>query len=286
MGSGRAPSSGGRPITTIALLHGNLAHLLAQSPSARAHGLEVCVAASDKDRFRDGLASHQVDALVLGLDRLGDRPLADINRYQKYTRPRATIVTHSFTNRSIQRSLEARDDVIVVREPLTRARLQGLLARALGDPELAPVRGEDRRADEGAAMGSTYDELIERDVPRQRYDDVQLNRIFEEAIALDYEFTQHVADLLIQIHSFEAYCRRRNHGRHDERRLHIDVERGTAHSRALLEECLHRLVSATRISPGPPAGAGEDRSLPLGRAPDAEGSTDAADVHYIAGDRS
>lgn len=269
----------------IALLHGTLAHLLAQSHSAQAHGLKVAVAASDKDRFRDRLACHRIDALVLGLDRLGDQPLSEIARYQKYTRPRATIVTHSFTRKAIQRSLEAREDVIVVREPLTRARLQSLLARALNDPEIAPASA-DELVDEGAAMGSTYDDLIEREVPRQRYDDVQLNRIFEEAIALDYEFTQHVTDLLIQIHSFEAYCRRRNEGRHDERGLHVDVERGTAHSRALLEECLHRLVSATRISPGPPAGASGESPpswVVNERAHDPE---DAANVHYIAGDNS
>ncbi len=269
----------------IALLHGTLAHLLAQSPSAQAHGLKVSVAASDKDRFRDRLACHRIDALVLGLDRLGDQPLSEIARYQKYTRPRATIVTHSFTCKAIQRSLEARDDVIVVREPLTRARLQSLLARALGDPELAPGSG-DALAEEGAAMGSTYDDLIEREVPRQRYDDVQLNRIFEQAIALDYEFTQHIADLLIQTHSFEAYCRRRNAGRHDERGLHVDVERGTAHSRALLEECLHRLVSATRISPGPPADPEADGASSAAGPDDASDPHDAANVRYIAGDGS
>jgi len=185
--------------------------------------------------------------------------------------------------KAIQRSLEARNDLIVVREPLTRARLQSLLAWALDDPELAPVGAEQLRADEGAAMGLTYDELIERDVPRQRYDDVQLNRTFEEAIALDCEFTRHVADLLIQIHSFEAYCRQRNEGRHHERGLHIDVERGTAHSRALLEECLHRLAAATRISSGPPAdthGGAWPSTLQRGED-DASGR---ADVHSIAGD--
>lgn len=261
-------------MANIAILHGTLTHLLAQSSGARAHGLNVCVAATDKNQFRKGLASHRIEALVLGLDRLGERPLAEINRFQKYTRPRATIVTHSFTDKEIQRSLESRSDLIIVREPLTRARLQSLLARALGEPELV-AGGSRASTEEGAEMGSTFDELLEREVPRQRYDDVQLNRIFEEAIALDYQFTQHVADLLIQIHGFESYCRRRNEGRHHERGLHVDVERGTAHSRALLEECLHRLVSATRISPGPPAGADHENSA---------ATDDDANVRYLAGD--
>jgi DNA-binding NarL/FixJ family response regulator len=265
-------------MTNIAILHGTLTHLLAQSSGARAHGLDVRVAATDKNQFRKGLAQHRIDALVIGLDRLDERPLAEINRLQKYTRPRVTIVTHNFTDRETERALEQRPDLIIVREPLTRARLQGLLARILGDPELVETAAGAQSQEEGAEMGSTFDELIEREIPRQRYDDVQLNRIFEEAIALDYQFTQHVADLLIQIHGFESYCHRRNAGRRNERGLHIDVERGTAHSRALLEECLHRLVSATRIDPGPPA------DNPDGPSQTASGGHASAKVRPIAGD--
>lgn len=269
-------------MANIAILHGTLTHLLAQSSSALAQGLNVCVAGADRDRFRTGLAAHRIDALVLGLDSLSERPLADIDRFQKYTRPRATIITHSFTSTEVERSLESRSDLIVVREPLTRARLQSLLARALNDPELEPGRGE-WAGDEGAAMGATFDELIEREVPRQRYDDVQLNRVFEQAIALDYQFTQHIADLLIQLRSFESYCQRRNEGRHDERGLHIDVERGSAHSRALLEECLHRLVSATRIAPGPPADSSDPASD--GHRGGAASPSAGANVHYLAGEK-
>jgi hypothetical protein len=266
-------------MTNIAILNGTLTHLLAQSSGARAHGLDVRVAAADKNQFRKGLAQHRIDALVIGLDRLDDRPLAEINRLQKYTRPRTTIVTHNFTDREIERALEQRSDLTIVREPLTRARLQGLLARTLGDPELVETAAGAQSRQEGAAMGSTFDELIEREIPQQRYDDVQLNRIFEEAIALDYQFTQHVADLLIQIHGFESYCRRRNAGRHHERGLHLDVERGTAHSRALLEECLHRLVSATRIDPGPPGGGEDDTSASAGA------DQDRSNVRPLARDR-
>lgn len=237
-------------MAAIAILHGTLTHLLAQSSGARAVGLDVRHAAADRESFRQGLATHRIDALVLGLDRLDDEPLAEIDRLRKYTRPRATVITHSFTDAATLRALQAREDLIVVREPVTRARLQNILARVLDEPDLAapPTEPSPRReADEG----STFDDFGDRAVPRRRYDDVQLNRIFEEAIAQDYEFTQHVAELLIQINGFEAYCERRNEGRRNERGLHTDVEHGAAHARALLEECLHRLITATRLEPGP-----------------------------------
>jgi hypothetical protein len=244
-------------MASIAILHATLTHLLAQSAGARAVGLDVRKAAGDRETFRQGLATHRVDALVLGLDCLGEMPLMEIDRLQRYTRARATVVTHSFTDLPTLRALRDRDDIWLVREPVTRARLQGLLARALDEPDLAAAPPRHDASGGAPAAGSTFDDVIAQPAPARRYDDVQLNRVFEEAVQLEYEFTQHVAELLIQLDGFEAYCRRRNEGRQRSRGLHTDVARGAGHARALLEECLHRLVRATGVEPGPSAGQEE-----------------------------
>lgn len=243
----------------VAVLHGTLPQLLCQSASMRAAGLEVVRSSADVESFRSGLAMQRIDALVLGLGLLGSQPVREIDRLRKYTRARATIVTHNFVDGHLLREVEDRVDLVIVREPVTPTRLRGLLARVLDAPELATEPATPRRRRGAAVTGNRlFDELLERPPAARRYDDMQLNRVFEEAIAGDYEFTQHVGELLIHLTGFEDYCRRRNAGREDTRGLHTDVERGVAHARSLFEEALSRLTAATGLTPGqsPPAEEG------------------------------
>lgn len=253
----------------IAVLHGTLPQLLAQSSTVRAAGLDVVRSAADVGTFRAGLAMQRLDALVLDLGLLGTQPVREIDRLRKYTRARATIVTHGFIESQVLREVQERVDLIIVREPLTPTRLRGLLGRVLDEPGLTTEVPEPQRA-AVPVENHRFDELLNQPAPTRRYTDVQLNRVFEEAIAADYEFTQHIAELLIHLAGLEDYCRRRNAGHHSRRGLHTDVERGVAHSRALFEEALARLTAAT--------------GLPVDVVEDTAGNA-TANVHDIASRR-
>lgn len=231
----------------IAVLHGTLPQLLSQSSNARTAGLDVVRSAADMQGFRSGLATQRIDALVLSLSLLGSQPVREIDRLRKYTRARATIVTHNFADGHVLREVEDRVDLIIVREPVTPTRLRSLLARVLDAPEIATDPEPVVAAPTPASSNPVFDELLRRTPAQRRFGDLQLNRLFEEAIARDYEFTQYVAELLIHLHGFEDYCRRRNAGRQAARGLNTDVEHGVAHARALFEESLVRLAAATGL---------------------------------------
>jgi len=243
----------------IAVLHGTLPQLLSRSPASRAAGLDVVRSAADLQEFRSGLACQRIDALVLNLALLGSDPLREIDRLRKYTRVRAAVVTHGFVDGQTLRDVQDRVDLVVVREPLTPTRLRGLLARVLDEPELATSPPVAADSAEHPARQDFFDELVGQPAPSRRFDDMQLHQAFEEAIAGNYEFTQYISELLIHLAGFEDYCRRRNAGREGRRGLHTDVERGVAHTRAVLEEALHRLAAATGLDLDGYARGGEQR---------------------------
>lgn len=231
----------------VAILHGTLPQLLAQSSSSRAAGIDVTRSAADVETFRTGLASQRVDALVLSLDLLGTQPVREIDRLRKYTRARAAIVTHNCVAGQVLRAVEDRVDLVIVREPLTPTRLRGLLARVLEEPELATEPQQPRRSARAGTHNALFDGLIEKPVIERRYDDVQISQIFEEAIARNFEFTYHTAEMLTHLTGLEDYCRRRNAGKDDTRGLNHDVERAVSHARGLLEEAVARLNAATHL---------------------------------------
>lgn len=235
-------------MVNIAILHGTLPQLLAQSPSSHAAGIGVARSAADLNDFRSGLACQRVDALVLGLERLGSQPVREIDRLRKYTRARATIVTHNLVDGQLLREIEDRLDLVIAREPITPTRLRGLLARVLDMPELATQAEQPPRRGQREGSNPLFDDLIAKPVAERRYDDVQICRVFEEAINRDYQFTYHVAEILTHLNGFEDYCHRRNAGKEQGRGLNHDVERAVAHSRALLEEALARLNAATGLA--------------------------------------
>ncbi len=264
----------------IAVLHATLPQLLAQSSNTHTGGFELVRSAADVGTFRSGLATQSVDALILSLGLLGSQPLREIDRLRRYTRARAVIVTHNnFVSAQLLQAVQAQDDLLVAREPVTPSRLRGLLARVLDSSDFA---GDGSQAQVPATVAEVgperwFDELVAQPSSARRFDDVELSRIFDEAVTGDYEFTQYVAELLIHLSGFEDYCRRRNAGRESTRGLHTEVERSVGHSRALFEEALTRLTVATGLAergPGEQAVDGEkviDLATSRGRRDSSEG---------------
>ena len=233
-------------MAAIAILHASLPSLMPVSDDAAPGSLLVRQSASDIQEFRRNLAMRRIDALVVSLDLLGDEPLRQIDRLRKYTRPKVVVVMYNFTDTATLHAVESRPDLVILREPVTPARLKRVLAHELDEPELM----EASTGTPDAAAAEKGDQALPAgQPPGRRYDGTELHSVLEQASSAGYEYTQHVAELLISLQGFEDYCRRRNAGRGDARGLHNDVEHGAGHARAVLEECLRRLCSATRLEP-------------------------------------
>lgn len=235
-------------MAAIAILHESLPRLMPVSAEGAAGALLVRQSASDIQSFRRNLAMRRIDALVVSLDLMGEEPLNQIDRLRKYTRPKVVVVMYNFTDTSTLAAVEARPDLVILREPVTPGRLKRVLAHELDEPELVEARTSLPAA---AGKGNRDRPLPAGPAPERRFDSVDLHSVLERASQGGYEYTQHVAELLISLQGFEDYCRRRNAGRSEARGLHADVEHGAGHARAVLEECLLRLCSATRLRPVP-----------------------------------
>ena len=231
-------------MAAIAILHASLPGLMPLSGQESQGGLQVRQAANDIREFRRNLAMRRIDGLVVSLDLLGSDPLMEIDRLRKYTRPKVVVVIYNFTDTATLRAVEGRPDLVILREPVTPARLRRVLAHELDEPGLVePAASDDRSSTTAAAVGVVPGEAP----PRRRFDSIELHNILERATESGFEYTQHVAELLISLEGFEDYCRRRNAGRGDSRGLHSEIEEGAGHARAILEECMARLCSATRL---------------------------------------
>ncbi|MFG5409810.1 hypothetical protein ABXN37_19160 [Piscinibacter sakaiensis] len=87
------------------------------------------------------------------------------------------------------------------------------------------------------------------DLPPRRYDDATLTTLAVRASAVSCECPRHVAELLLQLASFEAYsagCRHRNA---DDAALHAALQQVAGRARVLFEDALER------PSGGPPGHA-------------------------------
>ncbi len=241
-------------MAAIAILHASLPRLMPVAADAGPGALVVRQSSTEMQEFRRNLAMRRIDALVVSLDLLGEEPLHQIDHLRKYTRPKVVVVIYNFTDMATLQAIESRPDLVILREAVTPARLRRVLAHELDEPELihTPNAGAEPAADVDGAHG-----LPSGPPPARRFDSVELHGVLERASEGGYEYTQHVAELLISLQGFEDYCRRRNAGRSEARGLHADVEHGAGHARAGLEECLARLCSATRLKPLPDRSCGD-----------------------------
>lgn len=259
-------------MAAIALLHASLPSLMPVSDEFETGGLIVRQAASDPQVFRRNLAMQRIDALVVSLDLLGDEPLTQIDRLRKYTRPKVVVVIYNFTDAATLRAIEDRADLVILREPVTPGRLRRVLAHELDEPELMDVPAD---AAPGRSEPQSDPVLPAGPAADRRFSEVELHTLLTRASTAGYEYTQHVAELLISVQGFESYCRRRNGGRNEARGLHADIEHGAGHARAILEECLSRLCSATRLERprerDDEARAAGDNVRPLPLGPDSSG---------------
>lgn len=195
-----------------------------------------------------GRPAPEVDLLLWQVPGLQAAAPLELQAAQAAWHAARTAVCYRFAGASARDAL-ARIGVAVAREPADDESLGAWLA------SLAPPRAESE--EEAAADASGSDarawalrvlELTTSAVPARRFDDATLVEFASQPSAVACECPRHLAELLIQISSFEAYTAECGHRSRADAQLHAELKRVAGVARILFESALERVAAAEGLT--------------------------------------
>lgn len=187
-----------------------------------------------RDGARADVLLWQVPALSAELPR-------ELHAARQAARVRRVVVLYRFASTEARQAL-ARADVIAMREPADDEALGVWLASLVADLSTpAPRAARSPVARESVGVANI--------LPR-RYDDAVLTTIAGIPPGLACECPRHVAELLMQISSFEAYSASCAHRHADDAQLHTYLQQVAGSARALFESALERVARHEGLSLG------------------------------------
>ena len=205
----------------------------------------VAVFASLADAAQAGITTGQapVDMLVWQTTGLHGDAAAELTAAQAAWRPRKLAITYRFASTSALDALPD-TDMAVIQEPADDAVLGAWLhdlargaAQSMG--EATAVQGTppfDASKTEAFGLPSTP-------IPPRRFNDAALTAFAGLSTRIACECPKHLAELLIQIASFEAYSADCEHRNAADAALHGYLQRVAGTARALFEAALERVAN-------------------------------------------
>jgi hypothetical protein len=161
---------------------------------------------------------------------------------------------------TIRVSCRARQVIVLYRyapsEPIRQLRLAGhAVARASGDAsEIEAIcvglmqraqRGAGHPAAASPAAGAPEQRnLASQAPPPARFDAPTLARFASQSRTVDCECPRHLADLVLNLSSFEQYSAQCASRSPADAALHRELEHAAGHARALIEQALEKVVVA------------------------------------------
>lgn len=191
------------------------------------------------------------DLLVWHTPALNTEDIAAVKAAQAALGAAAVAVVYRFGNTAAQAAL-LRGQVLLLRDPpddeALGAWFAALRIRLANRPGTAPPPHKPASA-------------LSPPAPR-RYDDAQLTAIAGLSSALACECPRHVAELLMQLSSFEAYSGSCQHRSPGDAALHTMLQQVAARSRALFEEALERVAQHEGLALTPAAHEASHENTP------------------------
>lgn len=204
--------------------------------------LEVCLSASDLDEFADQLRTAEPDVLLLEFPVINADMRMIVSKLRRLSGTRRVIVLFNFGTKADLETL-ATDNVELLRSPVTTQTLYQLLRRGA---ENRPVLEDMAPPKADAIEVNPQDEI-----PRRRFNDVELAQLARTSTTVVCECPRHTADLVQNLCAFEEYsaqCESRNE---EDAALHHYLYRMSAKARSIMEEALGTLAEAEGFLPGP-----------------------------------
>ena len=202
--------------------------------------LEVCLNSTDLDEFSEQVRSVEPDVLLLEFPVIDPEVRQVVARLRRLSGTRRTIVLFNFGTKTDLEALAA-DRIELLRSPVTTQTLYQLLRRGA---ENRPVM------DDVAPAGRTALEVNpQEDVPRRRFNDVELAQLARTSTTVECECPKHTADLVQNLCAFEEYSAQCENRNEQDAALHNYLHHMTAKARSIMEEALGTLAEAEGFLP-------------------------------------
>ncbi|MEM9171297.1 MAG: MerR family transcriptional regulator [Pseudomonadota bacterium] len=202
--------------------------------------LEVCLTGTDVDEFSDQLRRAEPDVLLLEFPVINTETRLTVGKLRRLAGTRRVIVLFNFGTKQDLETLAA-DRVELLRSPVTTQTLYQLLRRGA---ENRPVIEDTAPAPQQAVEVNPQEEI-----PRRRFNDVELAQLARTSTTVECECPRHTADLVQNLCAFEEYsaqCESRNE---EDAALHHYLYSMTAKARSIMEEALGTLAEAEGFLP-------------------------------------
>jgi len=202
--------------------------------------LQIVGRCADPASAAEQLQGCQADLLIIELPALDQHSVLLVNTIRVSCRARQVIVLYRYAPS----------------EPIRQLRLAGhAVARASGDAsEIEAICvGLMQRAQRGAGHPAAASPVAgapeQRNLTRQapppaRFDAPTLARFASQSRTVDCECPRHLADLVLNLSSFEQYSAQCASRSPADAALHRELEHAAGHARALIEQALEKVVVA------------------------------------------
>ena len=240
--------------------------------------LQIVGRCADPASAAEQLQGCQADLLIIELPALDQHSVLLVNTIRVSCQARQVIVLYRYAPS----------------EPIRQLRLAGhAVARASGDAsEIEAICvGLMQRAQRGAgnsATGSSDQRNPARQSPPPaRFDAPTLARFASQSRTVDCECPRHLADLVLNLSSFEQYSAQCASRSPADAALHRELEHAAGHARALIEQALEKVVVAEGLlEPSDPPATKPASNKPAAKGRAAPRSAAGRAVSRIARRRS
>lgn len=202
--------------------------------------LEVCLNSTDLEEFSEQLRSAEPDILLLEFPVIDPEVRQIVSKLRRLSDTRRAIVLFNFGTKADLEALAA-DRVELLRSPVTTQTLYQLLRRGA---ENRPVL-EDMTPKGRAAVEINPQE----EIPRRRFNDVELAQLARTSTTVECECPKHTADLVQNLCAFEEYSAQCENRNEQDAALHNYLYQMSAKARAIMEEALGTLAEAEGFLP-------------------------------------
>jgi hypothetical protein len=233
-------------MVNLAIFHATLPQYLRTSAGeADQRNLQVVLSGERKEQLLAAAGTVKVDALVVDLALLGERPEATLDELERAFKPELSLVVYAFAKWDLIERLRGPRRQLL-RAPVSarslRSNMIGLIVKHLASSAPAATVAAPVAADASLLR-------LEQQPPMRRYDDMQLAALQDVKSLVDCECPNQVADLVLALNAFETYsaqCQNRNE---KDAQIHRMLARVTGHARAVMEYALKELCAFENIDP-------------------------------------
>lgn len=230
-------------MVNLAIFHATLPqYLRASAGEADQKNLQIVLSGDRKEQLLAAAGSVKVDALVIDLSLLGERPEATLEELERAFKPELSLIVYAFAKWDLIERLRGTRRQLL-RAPVSarslRSNMIGLIVKHLATTPAT--------ASATATSSETSMLRLEQQPPMRRYDDMQLAALQDIKSVVDCECPNQVADLVLALNAFESYsaqCQNRNE---KDAQIHRMLARVTGHARSVMEYALKELCAFENI---------------------------------------